>query len=106
MNLLFICSQNRTRSLTAEQIYKNHPQHKVDSAGTSIDARKPVSATQLDWADVIFVMEQRHQEILAQRFPEMLKNKKVINLNITSAFEYMQPELVTEIQHEVERYLD
>ena len=34
MRLLFICSQNKWRSLTAERLFDNHPHHEARSAGT------------------------------------------------------------------------
>ena len=44
MNLLFVCSRNRRRSLTAEAVLSDLQGHSVLSAGTSPDANTPVSA--------------------------------------------------------------
>ncbi|NII84084.1 hypothetical protein [Pedobacter sp. SG918] len=43
MNILFVCSRNKWRSATAENIYKNHPDHQVRSAGTAPSARIKIS---------------------------------------------------------------
>jgi len=56
--LLFICSQNRWRSLTAERLFDGHPILLVRSAGTEPGARVRVSAGHVGWADVVFVMEK------------------------------------------------
>lgn len=106
MHLLFICTKNRVRSLTAEHLFKNHSHHQVRSAGTAVDARRQISFADIVWADVVFVMEKKHQEILEQRFPDQVKNKKLINLNITGDLVYMQPELVEMIRHEVVQVID
>ena len=57
--LLFVCSRNRMRSLTAEKIFSCIPGYKVRSAGTQPQARIVVNEGHLRWADIIFVMENR-----------------------------------------------
>ncbi len=59
--ILFVCSRNKRRSLTAETIFKGEPAWDVRSAGTEESARIKVTAGQLGWADVIVVMEKRAQ---------------------------------------------
>ena len=58
--LLFICSRNRMRSLTAEKIFSGIPGYEVRSAGTQPQARIVVNEGHLRWADIIFVMEKAH----------------------------------------------
>ena len=69
---LFICGKNQLRSPTAEQIFAEYDQVETDSAGVSNDADIVVSAEQIEWADIIFVMDQgrivepgKHAELLA-----------------------------------------
>ena len=81
LKILFICSRNRRRSLTAETIFKTEPAWEVRPAGTDDAARIKVTAGQLGWADVVVVMEQRHKERLRQKFPEEFAAK-----NRASAF--------------------
>ncbi|MCU0326411.1 MAG: hypothetical protein MUF45_14340 [Spirosomaceae bacterium] len=38
-NLLFVCSRNKRRSLTAEMIFRNHEDFDVKSCGTSPQSR-------------------------------------------------------------------
>ncbi len=56
--ILFVCSQNKFRSPTAENIYSNHPNFEVSSAGINNDAVNPLTSEEILWADVIFVMER------------------------------------------------
>lgn len=58
MRALFICSRNRLRSPTAESIFAHWPNVDTDSAGLAPDADVPLTADQLEWAEVIFVMER------------------------------------------------
>ncbi|WP_175812388.1 low molecular weight protein tyrosine phosphatase family protein [Burkholderia contaminans] len=92
---LFLCSRNRLRSPTAEAVFAAWPGVETDSAGLAPDADTRVSAEQLDWADVVFVMERAHQARLAAQFGAHLRHKKIVCLNIPDRYAYMQPELVT-----------
>jgi protein-tyrosine-phosphatase len=70
MNVLFVCSANRLRSPTAEQVFSAWPGVETDSAGISSGADVLLSSEQVDWADVIFVMEKTHRSKLARRKPD------------------------------------
>ncbi|TKC13033.1 protein tyrosine phosphatase [Pedobacter polaris] len=104
MNILFVCSRNKWRSATAETIYQNHPLHQVKSAGTSPSARIKINSKLISWADLIFVMEKRHKQILAENFSDYLAEKEVIILNILDDYQYMDEELVLEIETKVTAY--
>jgi predicted protein tyrosine phosphatase len=93
-HVLFVCTQNRLRSPTAEQIFSNRQGFEVASAGLDSSAGTPVSPELLEWADVIFVMEQSHRTKLSKRFRPHLKNKRVICLDIPDQFAYMDPALI------------
>lgn len=71
------------------------------SAGLDPSAGVPVSPELLQWADVIFVMEQAHRNKLSRRFPAHLKNKRVVCLDIPDEFEYMDPNLVRLLEAKV-----
>ncbi|QJE02607.1 phosphotyrosine protein phosphatase [Massilia forsythiae] len=95
---LFICSQNRLRSPTAEQVFASWPGVETDSAGVGGDADVPLSPEQIAWADIIFVMEKAHRNRMAARFRASLNGKRVICLDIPDDYDYMQPELVRLLQ--------
>src|SRR5687768_4746888 len=87
--VLFICSRNRRRSLTAEQIFKSRPGIEVRSAGTQPSARIVVTEGLLGWADLILVMEKAHLRRLEERYSDLLAFKKVIALHIADEYEFM-----------------
>lgn len=104
-NLLFICSKNKWRSPTAELLFKNHAVHQARSAGTSDKSRIGVNEKMIDWADVIFVMERRHQQILKQRFGISSTNKLVVVLAIEDDYQFNDPELVGILKNALYEYL-
>ena len=92
--VLFVCSQNKLRSPTAEQVFSGRAGFEVASAGTDRSADNPVSPELIEWADVIFVMERAHRNRLGKHFRAQLKDKRIICLDIPDEFEYMDPALV------------
>ena len=106
MNVLFVCSKNEWRSRTAETIFRNNQSFECKSAGTSKTARISVNAKHVNWADVIFVMENHHKKRLQQMFGEILKEKEMIVLDIPDEYEYMNSDLIDELEDAVESYLD
>ncbi len=103
--MLFVCSRNRLRSPTAEQVFAGWPEIEVMSAGVSADADNPVTPELLEWSDVIFVMERAHQTKLSRRFRAHLGHAQVVCLNIPDNFAFMDPELVEILQTRVPPHL-
>ena len=94
VHLLFICSANKLRSPTAEELYRNFPGYVAKSAGTDTGARQRVTAGLLGWADLIFVMETKHRDYLSSKFSEALLGKRVVCLRIPDDYEYNDPDLI------------
>src|ERR1035441_2103679 len=92
--ILFVCSRNRRRSLTAETVFKSEPAWDVRSAGIEESARIKVTVGHLGWADVIVVMEKRHKERLRQKYPEALAAKPCVCLFIADDYEFMDATLI------------
>ena len=92
--ILFVCSRNRRRSLTAETIFKSYPAWEVRSAGTEEGARIKVTAGHIGWADVIVVMEKRHKERLRQKYPEALAAKRCVCFFISDDYKFMDSSLI------------
>ncbi len=103
--ILFVCSQNKLRSPTAEQIFSETPGLDVLSAGTNNDAITPLTSEMVEWADKIFVMENMHQEKLRKRFRNSLNGKKIICLGIPDNFSYMDPKLIAILKKKVTPFL-
>ncbi|MDJ1184546.1 low molecular weight protein tyrosine phosphatase family protein [Roseofilum casamattae] len=91
---LFVCSRNQWRSPTAEKIWCNTNGIQVRSAGTSPKARRKISASDVQWADRIFVMEGKHKERLQAQFSNFLQYKPIHVLDIPDSYDYMDEELV------------
>lgn len=104
--LLFVCSRNRQRSLTAEHVFANEPGYEVRSAGTEPGARTKLTPGLLGWADVIFVMERKHRDWISQRYADKLVDKPVVNLMVADDYAYMDDELVEILTHRVTAYFD
>lgn len=105
MKLLFVCSQNRLRSPTAEAVFSGYPGVETRSAGTNHDAESPISADLIEWADIVLVMEKSHKNKLTTKFKSDFKAKKLVVLEIPDEFEYMDPELVRILKAKVPRYV-
>lgn len=104
-NVLFICTQNRLRSPTAEEVFADWPGVETQSAGLGNEAGNPVSPELLAWADLIFVMEPAHRTKLSRTFQPHLSGKRVICLDIPDDYGYMDPALVDVLRRKVTRFL-
>lgn len=103
--VLFVCSQNRLRSPTAEQHFSRRADLEVASAGTNNDAETLLTAELVEWAELIFVMEKRHRTRLRQRFRAALGGKRVICLDIPDRYRFMDPALLRLLEARVLRYI-
>jgi len=101
--LLFVCSENRLRSPTAEAVFSEYMNVEAIGAGTNSDADTPVSGDLIEWADIILVMEKTHRNKVSKKYKELLKNKRLVVLEIPDNYEYMQPELIQLLKTKVSR---
>ncbi len=106
MNVLFVCSKNKWRSRTAETIFKGSVIHNIKSAGTAEGARIKLTEKHLIWADIIFVMENKHRQIITQKFQSKLITHKIKVLDIPDEYQYMNEELILSLKTAVTPYLD
>ena len=102
--VLFVCTGNMDRSPTAEALLKGKRGLEVKSAGTWIHARRRISKDLIDWADLIFVMEEHHRDVILSISPEA--KKKVIVLGIPDVYRRNDPELVEMLKRKLAEYLD
>jgi predicted protein tyrosine phosphatase len=105
MRLLFICSQNKWRSLTAERLFDDHPHYEARSAGTEPGARVRVSAGHLGWAETIFVMERRHADRLREKFAAELAGKMLVVLRIPDKYPFGDRHLIALLQKRLAAHL-
>ncbi len=101
VRLLFICSRNRWRSRTAEELYQNFAGYTAKSAGTEPGSHQRVTEGLIGWADVIFVMEAKHRDYFRDKFPEAMAGKKVICLRIPDDYGFNDPDLIDLLKAEL-----
>ena len=102
--VLFLCSANRLRSPTAEQVFADRPGIEVSSAGLNDDADNPLTPELAAWADLIFVMEKAHRNRLSKKFKRHVTGR-VICLDIPDDYDFMDPVLVRLLEARVPRHL-
>jgi protein-tyrosine phosphatase len=94
LKVLFVCAMNKQRSVTAERLYRNDPRLEVRSAGVNAKAARRISEADLNWADLVYVMESDQKTWIRSRFPD-LDLPKIEVLDIPDEFPAMNPELQT-----------
>ena len=102
VKILFICTMNKIRSLSAEHVYQHDPRFEVKSAGTDDFAHCPVQESHLSWADRVIVMEDFHRIKLKRQFPDFFPSLTICSLDIPDAYKYMEPALVKTLQEKFE----
>jgi predicted protein tyrosine phosphatase len=105
MHVLFLCGKNKWRSPSAEQVFSGHLAIECTSAGLSHDAETPVSVELVQWAELIFVMEKEHKAKLSKRFTPDLAGKRVVCLNISDNYKFMEPALVKLLKAKITPHL-
>ncbi len=104
-HVLFLCFYNRRRSATAERLFAKRPDLDVRSAGTSPEALPRVNAHMIEWADVIFTMDDDQQRALEHMFPGHPALAKVVQLDIPDEYPFLDPELVKLLRERVAKHL-
>ena len=101
MKLLFLCSQNKKRSLTAQKIFDGRDGYEARSAGTENNARIKVTQGLIGWADIIYCMEKKHVRRIKEKYSDSLHGKRVICLNTPDEYEFMDEELINILESSV-----
>jgi predicted protein tyrosine phosphatase len=105
MRVLFVCRQNKVRSLTAEHLYRVRPDLEVRSAGTANFAKNQLTNELLTWADLIFVFDETQSDAIETRFGPIKLQKRVVCLDLPDVFEYKSKSLVVKLTAKLEPYL-
>lgn len=100
-----MCSQNLLRSPTAEVVFAQYEGLETSSAGTALDAATAISADLIEWADLIFAMENRHRDKLRERFGKLLRTKRIIVLHVPDDYDYMEAGLIEILKKKVATHL-
>jgi len=101
--VLFVCTGNIDRSPTAEAFLRRKEGFEAQSAGTWINAPMRLTASLIDWADIIFAMEEQHREtILALRLEA---KDKIIVLGIPNEYQKDDLELIKILKRKLTEHL-
>lgn len=90
MKVLFICNQNKHRSKTAEEFFKD----RFETKSAGLYNEKPVTEKELEWADLIVVMEDHQRTEISNRFPKEYMKKRILSLDIPDQYSHGQKELI------------
>ena len=101
MKILFVCNQGKNRSRTAAEMFKD--MYDTDSMGVYC---KDEHRKKLEWADAIFVMENRQRNWIGENHAKVYLNKKIENLDIPDRYSYGDDSLKIALRRSVERILD
>ncbi|WP_209011778.1 low molecular weight protein tyrosine phosphatase family protein [Roseibium aggregatum] len=99
LNVLFVCSRNQWRSPTGEAVFRKMAGVATRSAGTSRNARRKLSLSDIRWADLILVMEEKHASRIRADFRQEVRHKALHVLDIPDDYRYMDEDLI-ELFHE------
>jgi len=105
VRVLFICSQNKLRSRTAETLFEGRLGFDVPSAGNSPDARVVLDAKLIQWADRIVCMDREHLSHVRKKFGSIVEHRVLLCWGIPDEYDYMQPELVELLEENWKRIL-
>ena len=103
MNVLFLCTANLNRSRTAEVHFgAKDPANFYRSAGLSEKECRRNGTTlctvaMLEWADVVFVMEDAHVRRIEQYTAQRFLNK-IINLDIPDIYSFGDAALIEQLE--------
>ena len=106
MKLLFVCSRNQRRSVTAESMFRGARDYEVRSGGTEPGTRLRVKPEDVAWADMIFAMEHKHVQHLQTHFKDALAGKRLICLEIPDKYGCMTRELMDALTKRLALYVE
>jgi len=101
--VLFVCTSARARSPTAVSIFGGMGNIEAKSAGVSKDFQNIVTKEIIQWADFIFVMEEKHKQFLIEI--DHSCRSKIRVLQVPDIFYRNQPELKQILVHKMQPYL-
>lgn len=64
-----------------------------------------MSGDLVEWADDIVVMESRYARQIRKQFAGVLKDTRLVNLDIPDKYELMQVELIQQLEAKASRWM-
>jgi len=106
MKVLFVCTANKLRSPTAEDVFRDYLGIEAKSAGTDANAPTPLTNDLVAEADLIIVMENHNRERIRKKFKQRPPDSRIVTLNIPDEYERGDPELIELLKAKVTHRLD
>ena len=106
LNLLFVCGRAQWRSPTAERVFSRDPRYACRDRGFSSKSERTIHQSDVEWADLIFVMERYHAARLRAEHRDWLRDTPVHVLDIPDDYQFMDPELVKLLSSRVAWHLE
>lgn len=106
MKVLFVCTANKLRSRTAEDVFSGFPGIEAVSAGTASDAPNPLTKELVASADLIFAMETHHRDRIRKKYKQRPADSRIITLHIPDEYERGDPELIALLKDQVKPRLE
>ncbi len=103
-NILVVCGRNKKRSRTAEHIFKNDARFHIRSAGVSPQSERKISENDLNWADIVLVMENNHKNKI-QKIYTHLELPLIEVLEIEDIYEFMDEYLIEILTNDLNQIL-
>jgi predicted protein tyrosine phosphatase len=106
LKILFVCGKNLKRSPTAEAIFRTDSRVSVRSAGVSEKSRRRVNESDLEWADLVLVMERKHAARLRAAIPHCDDLASIESLDIPDDHDFIDPELIELLRTALEGHIE
>lgn len=103
--ILFVCGRNKWRSPTAEALYRDDERVDVRSVGIRSSAHRRITLADLEWADLVLVMEANHRSWILSQFLDLERGPRLASLDIPDEYQFMDEELVERIREGTEYHL-
>lgn len=87
-------------------MFSKDPSLDVRSAGTSTDAMVRVNDRMLEWADIIFTMDDEQRRALSAAFPNHPGLAKIVCLEIADDYHFLDPELIAMLRERTAAHLE
>jgi predicted protein tyrosine phosphatase len=85
------------RSPTAAKLFTE-----FETRAKGLYTDNPVTAADLEWADVVAVMEPEQRHELGKRFPTLYLQKRIVCLDVSDSHSYGSPELIAALEQKRE----
>ncbi len=103
--ILVVCGSSKERSRTAEHIFKNDNRFHIRSVGLSPQSERQIKDVDVDWSDLIMVMEDDQSDRINTSFKH-LDLPFVEVLHIADEYAYLDKELMMMLTDRINSILD